>query len=69
MGLLYKVKSIVERMDITPKGEFVRMYEIAAVTKSGVDFTVLIPKLEFSKEKASKLLEEEAKKIEDTLAL
>ena len=69
MGLLYKVKSIVERMDITPKGEFVRIYEITAITKSGVDFTVLIPKLEFSKERASKLLEEEAKKIEDTLAL
>ena len=69
MGLLYKVKSIVERMDISPKGEFLRLYEISAVTKSGVDFTILIPKAEFTKEKASKLLEEEAKKIEDTLAL
>ena len=66
---LYKVLNLMERMDITPAGTFERLVEIRAETRGGVEFTVLIPKAEFSKAEAAKRLEAEARELEETLAL
>jgi len=66
---LYQVLNIVERTDITPRGEFVKVMEISAVTKSGIEFTVTIPKIEFTKKRAAELLRKEAEEIEATLGL
>jgi len=67
--ILFKVKDTTERMDITKKGEFTRYYEILAETKSGIEFTVRIPKTGFTKEAALKLIEKEATELEATQAL
>ena len=66
---LYKVISMVERMDIAPDGTFQRLMEVQAETKSGVKYTVRMKRAEFTKDAAAKVLEKEAKEIEDTLAL
>jgi len=66
---LFKVKSVTERMDMDIKGRFFKMVEIVAETKSGIEYTVLLPKADYTKEKASKLLEKEALELEGTLTL
>ena len=66
---LFKVRSVTERMDMDIKGRFFKMVEIVAETKSGIEYTVLLPKADYTKEKASKLLEKEALELEGTLTL
>jgi hypothetical protein len=66
---LYKVLTMVERMDIAADGTFTRLMEIQAETKSGVKFKVLMKREGFTKDAAAKALEKEAREIEDTLAL
>jgi hypothetical protein len=61
---LYKVVSVIERMDIDSKGRFQRMIEIGAVTVSGIEFTVLMTKAEFTKESSDKRLTKEATELE-----
>jgi hypothetical protein len=66
---LYKVKNVIERMDIDERGRFNRMVEVVAETKSGIEFTVLVPKAEFTKTKAADRLEKEATELEAVKAL
>ena len=66
---LFKVRSVTERMDMDIKGRFSRTVEIVAETKSGIEYTVALPKADYTKEKATKLLEKEALELEGTLAL
>jgi hypothetical protein len=66
---LYRVLSMAERMDIAADGTFTRLMEITAESRSGVKFTVRIPRAQFTKDAAAKALEAEARAIEDTLAL
>jgi len=66
---LYQVKNVVERMDIDEKGRFNRMVEVTAETKSGVEFTILLPKIEFTKTKAADRLEKEAETLEAVRSL
>lgn len=69
MAELYTVLFIRERTELTATGLYLKMNEIQAITTNGIAFTVAIPKVGYSKEAAAILLEEEAKKLEDTLAL
>jgi len=66
---LYKVNDVIERMDLDKKGVFSRMIEIQATTKSGIDFTLQMSKVKYTKEAAQKRLELEARRLEDTLNL
>ena len=61
---LYTVTSVIERMDIDEKGRFKRLVEVAAVTVTGTEFTLTIPKTEFSKKLADELLTKEATELE-----
>ena len=66
---LYKVKNVIERMDIDERGRFSRMVEVVAETKSGIEFSLLVPKAEFTKTKAADRLEIEAAELEAVKAL
>jgi len=61
---LYRVKNVIERMDVDERGRFTRLVEVVAETKSGIEFTVLLPKAEFTKTKAGDRLEKEAEQLE-----
>ena len=61
---LYKVIGVIERMDIDEKGRFKRMVEVSAITASGIEFTVLLPKVDFSKKGADEMLTKEAQELE-----
>jgi len=69
MAALYTVLYIREQTRLTVGGMYLKMNEIHAITTNGIEFTVELPKVGYSKEAAAALLEEEAKKYEDTLAL
>lgn len=66
---LYKTLTVIERMDIDEHGRFIRQVEVRAITKSGVEFTVAVPKAEFKRGEVEKLLTKEAEEIESVLAL
>lgn len=61
---LYRVIGVIERMDIDEKGRFKRMVEISAITTSGIEYTVMLSKAEFSKKGADELLTKEAQELE-----
>ena len=61
---LYTVTSVIERMDIDEKGRFKRLVEVAATTTTGIEFTITIPKTEFSKQVADEQLTKEATALE-----
>jgi hypothetical protein len=70
MAATYEIVTVIERTDITPKGEFIRVYEITAKTKPhGIEFTMLMPEAEFTKEKAAALLDKKAKDLEALYSL
>jgi len=70
MAATYEIVSIIERTDITPKGEFIKVYEILAKTKPhSVEFTEIIPSAEFTKEKAASLLDKKARDLEAVYTL
>ena len=69
MAELYTVLNLRPITRLTTTGLYLKMYEIQAITKNGITFTVALPKVGYSKEAAAALLEEEAKKLEDTLVL
>lgn len=69
MAELYHDVDIVERTEITKEGRIEKRYRVSAETKSGVSFTLDVKEADFSKEKLGKLLNDEARKIEDIKAL
>lgn len=69
MAELYKVNAITKRVRLLPSGEFVEVYEVVFTTKSGVSSSIEIPTTQFSTVVVKQKLEEEAKKIEETLSL
>jgi hypothetical protein len=66
---LYKVKNVIERIDIDERGRFYRAVEVIAETKSGIEFSLLVPKAEFTKTKAADRLEKEAAELEAVRSL
>ena len=63
-GGLYKVTGVIERMDMDEKGRFKRMVEVSAITTSGIEFTVLLSKVDFNKKLADEMLMKEAQELE-----
>ena len=61
---LYKVLTVIERMDIDEKGRFVRSIETRAETVSGIEFTVIVPKLGATKDTIEAALVKEATELE-----
>jgi len=61
---LYTVTGVIERMDIDEKGRFKRMVEVSAITVTGTEFTITIPKTEFTKKLADEMLTKEATELE-----
>lgn len=69
MAELYTPLIIRPVTRLTVTGMYLKMYEIQAITTNGITFSVELPQVGYSKEAAAALLEEEAKKLEETLAL
>jgi len=66
---LFHVTGVIERMDIDEKGRFHRMVEVSAITASGIEYTIMMSKAEFSKKGADELLTKEAQELESVRKL
>lgn len=69
MADLYKVNSIVKRVQLTATGEFLDVYEISFTTISGITSTVSIPVDRFSKDYVAERIQAEAVQIEEVMKL
>lgn len=69
MAELFTVNSIVKRVQLTPTGEFLDVYEVSFTTKSGITSSVAIPVDRFSKEYVSERIQAEAAQIEEVMKL
>ena len=62
--VLYKVKDVIERMDMDSKGRFSRQVEVQAETANGIEFIVTMPKLQATPQAVEAALVKEATELE-----
>ncbi|MEM2117202.1 MAG: hypothetical protein QW754_05695 [Thermoplasmata archaeon] len=60
----FKVKSITLKTKLTNEGNFIDVYEIKFITKSGIESKIDIIKDEFDEKKVAEILDKEANKLE-----
>ena len=64
MAKEFKVESISLKTKLTNEGQFIDVYEIKFVTKSGIRSKIEVPKDQFKKEDVEKYLSDEVTKLE-----
>ena len=61
---LFKVISTAEKFDINDKGQMLRVVEVKAETVSGIEFMVIVPKIQATPTHVREQLTNEAKNLE-----
>jgi len=69
MAKEFKVESISLKTKLTNEGQFIDVYEIKFVTKSGIRSKIEVPKDQFKKEDVEKYLADEVSKLESVYNL